>query len=274
MFTKMKRKLIAIDLDGTTLNSQSQISSKTKAVLNKAVKAGHVVSIVTGRPNRISEHFYDELGLKSPMINFNGAVGHLPHRAWDKEYQLTFNKDIAFELLAAKKKLGIKLLAAEGKNLSLADQPNDIIPDFFPAKLKPEEFLNKRNLTTDPSAMTMLVDRQKLPNVVAELERSFGDKINVGVWGGPTPILELAPKGVNKAYGLKFLSQTLAIDRKDIIAFGDEHNDAEMIDYAGWGVVMQNGTDQLKKLANDITPLDNDHDGLTSYLEDYLDLAE
>ena len=85
MFTKMKRKLIAIDLDGTTLNSQSQISSKTKAVLNKAVKAGHVVSIVTGRPNRISEHFYDELGLKSPMINFNGAVGHLPHRAWDKE---------------------------------------------------------------------------------------------------------------------------------------------------------------------------------------------
>ena len=122
--------------------------------------------------------------------------------------------------------------------------------------------------------MTMLVDRQKLPNVVAELERSFGDKINVGVWGGPTPILELAPKGVNKAYGLKFLSQTLAIDQKDIIAFGDEHNDAEMIDYAGWGVVMQNGTDQLKKLANDITPLDNNHDGLASYLEDYLDLAE
>lgn len=270
----MKRKLIAIDLDGTTLNSQSKISSKTKEVLNKAVAAGHVVSIVTGRPNRISENFYDELNLKSPMINFNGALGHLPHQVWDKEYQLTFDKDIAFELLAAKKQLGIKLLAAEGKNMSLVDQPNNIIPDFFPAQLKPDEFLNPTNLKTDPSAMTILVDRTKLPNVVAQLEKSFGDKINVGVWGGPNPILELAPKGVNKARGLEFLSKTLNINKDDIIAFGDEHNDAEMIDYAGWGVVMQNGTDQLKSLANDITPLDNDHDGLAHYLEDYLDLAE
>ena len=57
------------------------------------------------------------------------------------------------------------------------------------------------------------------------------------------------------------------------MAFGDEHNDAEMIDYAGWGVVMQNGTDKLKALANDITPLTNKEDGLAHYLEEYLKLA-
>ena len=46
-----------------------------------------------------------------------------------------------------------------------------------------------------------------------------------------------------------------------------------MIDYAGWGVVMQNGTKQLKALANDITPLTNEQDGLAHYLEEYLKLA-
>ena len=55
----MEQKLIAIDLDGTTLNENSQITPKTKEVLTKATAAGHIVSIVTGRPNRISENYYD-----------------------------------------------------------------------------------------------------------------------------------------------------------------------------------------------------------------------
>ncbi|MEY8661861.1 Cof-type HAD-IIB family hydrolase [Ligilactobacillus faecis] len=269
----MEQKLIAIDLDGTTLNNQSQITQKTKEVLTKAVQAGHIVSIVTGRPNRISENYYDFLGLRSPMINFNGAVGHIPHQQWDKEYALTFNKDITFEIMAKKQHLGIQVIAAEGKNMALADVPNTVIDDFFPVTLKANEVLNRINLKEDPSAMTMLVKRPQMKKVVSLLEDEFGDKINVGVWGGPNPILELSPKGVDKAHGVKFLADTYQIDRKNIVAFGDEHNDAEMIDYAGWGVVMQNGTKQLKALANDITPLTNEQDGLAHYLEEYLKLA-
>lgn len=270
----MDQKLIAIDLDGTTLNKDSLVSSKTKAVLLKAINAGHIVSIVTGRPNRMSENIYDELELQSPMINFNGAVGHLPHKKWDKEYELTFSKEIALELVAAKAKLGIKIIAAEGKNIALVDQPNNFIPNFFPTTLKPNEILNRQNLISNPSAMTMLVDKIKLPYVVTELKKEFGDKLNIGVWGGANPILELSPKGVDKSHGIRFLAQNFNIDRKNIIAFGDEHNDFEMINYAGWGVVMQNGTEQLKSVANDITKYDNNHDGLAHYLEDYLDLAE
>ena len=57
----MDQKLIALDLDGTTLNSESQLSSKTKEVLQKAQDAGHIVALVTGRPNRNSVNYYDEL---------------------------------------------------------------------------------------------------------------------------------------------------------------------------------------------------------------------
>lgn len=120
--------------------------------------------------------------------------------------------------------------------------------------------------------MTMLVDQNSKADIVKKLEKAFGSKINVGVWGGPNPILELSPKGISKAHGVEFLAKTYKIDRKDIIAFGDEHNDAEMIDYAGLGVVMKNGTDKLKRIADDVTEFDNDHDGVANYLQKALGL--
>ena len=58
----------------------------------------------------------------------------------------------------------------------------------------------------------------------------------------------------------------------NILAFGDEDNDMEMIDYAGHGVVMTNGIPTLKKIANDITEFTNDQDGLAIYLEKYFSL--
>ena len=123
----MKRKLIALDLDGTTLNGKTQITQKTKEVLNKAQQAGHVVSIVTGRPNRMAVGYYDELKLKGPMINFNGALGYIPHKQWEHEYQATFSKNIAFDILEAKQRLGIKVVSAEGKTMALSDVPNTLI---------------------------------------------------------------------------------------------------------------------------------------------------
>lgn len=135
----MDQKLIALDLDGTTLNSESQLSSKTKEVLQKAQDAGHIVALVTGRPNRNSVNYYDELGLKTPMINFNGSLGHIPHHHWDKEYELTFNRKIAFDILHEKENLGIKIIAAEGKDLALADVPNNVLDGYFPTALKSTE---------------------------------------------------------------------------------------------------------------------------------------
>ena len=56
----MHQKLIALDLDGTTLNSDAQITLKTQQTLTELQNAGHIVSIVTGRPNRLSEPFYQQ----------------------------------------------------------------------------------------------------------------------------------------------------------------------------------------------------------------------
>ncbi|KRL04214.1 Cof-type HAD-IIB family hydrolase [Liquorilactobacillus oeni] len=271
----MEQKLIALDLDGTTLNEHSQISTRTRQVLQKASKAGHIVSIVTGRPYRISKDIYDKLGIKTPMVNFNGALGHIPHQNWNREYQDTFPREIALDLLNNKEKLGIKMIAAEAKDMLLANSSDSSYnDDFFPSVLAKNEILNEINLKYDPASITMLVERRAREKIIATLQQIYGEAIEVGVWGGPNPVLELEPKGITKEKGLRYLAKNFNISRKNVIAFGDEHNDIEMIDYAGWGVVMKNGIDPLKKIANDVTSLDNTQDGLANYLEDYLQLAE
>ena len=82
----------------------------------------------------------------------------------------------------------------------------------------------------------------------------------------------MTPKGVHKATGLALIADDLGFKQKDIMAFGDEYNDVEMLEFAGRGVVMKNGSEQAKKVANDMTEYTNDEDGLARYLEKYLSL--
>lgn len=270
----MNRKLISLDLDGTTLNSASQISENTKRTLQKAAAAGHIVSIVTGRSDRMAVNYYDELGLTTPMINFNGALGHLPHQDWDEAYEITFQKEIVLDILKSKASLGIELIAAEGRGLKLTDSTDSAISPFFPAASRSQEVLNRLNLTQDPSAITMLVDPAKKAEITRRLQQEYDSAVTVSVWGGAAPVLELSPKNVTKKVGLKFLANHYHIDRQDILAFGDEQNDIEMLKYAGTGIAMQNASPWIKDVANEVTALDNDHDGIAQYLTEHLDLAE
>ena len=82
----MKQHLIAIDLDGTTLNNQSKLTPTTIKTLQTLSRQGHLVSIVTGRPYLISGHLYDQIGLKTRMFNINFAIIYIP----DKRYSIKY----------------------------------------------------------------------------------------------------------------------------------------------------------------------------------------
>lgn len=269
----LNKKLIAIDLDGTTLNQDSMITSKTKETLKKAINAGHHVSIATGRPFRMSHQFYQQLELTTPMVNFNGALVHIPNQHWDGERETLINREIAFEILSQKKQLNLDFIAAENRDTFFIDSF-----DFFDEKIfassRPGEknLLSPKNLTTNPTSLLVRTDKRFAEAVSAELTRQFGSYVDVRTWGGPTAILEIVSKGIQKAKGVQEIANYLSIDQQDVIAFGDEHNDLELLDYAGWGVVMANGTDQLKGIADDVTPLSNQEDGLAVYLEKLLKL--
>ncbi len=90
--------------------------------------------------------------------------------------------------------------------------------------------------------------------------------------GGPTPTLEIVAAGIQKAMGVEEIANYYKISRENIIAFGDEANDYEMIQYAGLGVVMKNGVDGLKEVSDDITSYTNHEHGLAKYLTEYFSL--
>ncbi|KRN95132.1 Cof-type HAD-IIB family hydrolase [Pediococcus stilesii] len=270
----MKQKLITLDLDGTTLNSSSQLSPKTIKTIKNATKAGHIVSIATGRPYRMARDIYDELSLKTPMANFNGALMHVPHQKWDGEYSRTINKAVVYDLLKHKDEYNIQLLAVESKYAFLADHAAPASFDFFPHEILEEQILTEKTLRRNPTSITLLVEPHSAQLVKNQLLHHYGEYISVGVWGGPQSVLEIVSKGIQKAKAVAYLANYYNIDRQDIIAFGDEHNDAEMLDYVGRGVAMKNATAQIKNIANDITEYDNAEDGVANYLNDYLKLAE
>jgi len=269
----MERKLIALDLDGTTLNATSQLNPATIQIMQQLQAAGHIVSIITGRSYQGSQQIYDDLHLTSPMINFNGSLGHLPHQSWASEYQFTLNKAVVLALVKYREQLGINQIIAENKNSTMTAGQDLVAGKFFP-EIANSPRLTPATLTRNPNSLVLIVQLDRRNAVVDWINNRFGDFVDVGVWGGPNAILEVTSKGVHKAKGLAYLADQFQIQRQNVIAFGDEHNDLEMLQYAGLGVAMANGTAPIKAIADDITAYDNDQNGVARYLADYFDLAE
>lgn len=270
----MNKKLIVIDLDGTTLNQHSEISLKTKSVLKKVKDAGHILSIATGRPYRTSKQFYSQLGMDTPIVNFNGALCHKPGQLnWERQYHRTLDRDIALDMLSLKKSLDIQMIAAELRDAVYTDA--DYVPNknFFPDGVKDSYMLSPSSLKENPTSVYVFTGKENQGFITESIIAHYGDSVEIRTWGGNIPCLEVVAAGVQKALGVERIAETYGIDQKNIIAFGDEDNDYEMIQYAGHGVVMQNGIDELKQIADDVTEKSNDQDGLAHYLEDYLSLA-
>lgn len=265
----MDQHLIALDLDGTTLNNQSKLTNETITTLRALVRDGHIVSIITGRPYRIAKHIYDEIGIKTPMVNFNGALTHIPHEHWDKEYDVELTRELALDLLAHRKELGIKTITVENKHHVWANQASNDLPEFLPNKLRDDQILTAANLSGNPIAMTIQYEPEHQEEIIKAVNEKYGDFVEPRVWGGPYNILELIHRGTHKESGMFYIAKQYQIDRQNIIAFGDEHNDLEMLDAAGRGVAMHNAIPELKSIANDVTPIDNEHNGLAKYLRDY-----
>lgn len=275
----MDRKLIGIDLDKTTLNDAGKVSDRTRRTLQAAQREGHIVSIVTGRPVRLSMDIYDTLGLQSPMINFNGSLGHKPYQHWDREYSFNIDREIAFDLLENAQMMGIDTVVAESKNDVWANGngPQRGTEDaiFFPQDEIGRKMLDRLNLQADVNAILIHAENALHQSQIQHFvtDRYGADRVNVKTWGGESPVLEVAPAGVSKDTGLDVLRKAYDIKRDDIYAFGDEMNDFEMIGYATHGVVMKNGNPELKAIADDMTDYTNEEDGLARYLEKLLKLS-
>lgn len=267
-----EKHLIALDLDGTLLKDDKTISHKTKKVIQKAKEAGHIVMIATGRPFRSSEMYYRELELNTPTVNFNGAFVHHPKdRNWGVYHsplEISVAKDI------------VETCNSFDFHNIIAEVIDDVYFHYHDEKLLEIFGFGNPNITTgdlrtflkaSPTSMLIHSEENQVKKIRKHLSEVHAEVIEHRSWGAPFPVIEIVKNGLNKAVGLKKVSEYYQIPPKRIIAFGDEDNDLEMLDYAGFGVAMGNAIDEVKTVANELT-LSNEEDGIGHYLNDLLNL--
>lgn len=268
----MEPHLIVLDLDGTLLNDHKMITQKTKEILIKAREQGHQVMIATGRPYRASDIYYHELGLTTPIVNFNGAFVHHPGSQLWKPIHRPLELSIVHDVVNSVSLLKYENLIAEVLDDVYVHNANEHVNSLFnmgnPRITSGNLHLN---LKENPTTLLIQADELNVPIIRQHLHDVHAELIEHRRWGAPFPVIEIVKRGLSKAVGIDEIAREMQIPRSRIIAFGDEDNDLEMIDYAGLGIAMGNAIEQLKNIANDIT-LTNNEDGIAKVLIERLKL--
>jgi len=271
-----RKHLIALDLDGTVLTNDKKITLPTKTVIHHLIEQGHIVVIATGRSNRMSILYYKELGLVTPLINSNGAFLHHPlDKSWGS-YHHPLQHRTALEIVEVSYELNSKNIIAAVTDSIYLDRFDENIVNFYRPKKDDESFIIGRvmeKLKDDPTLMMLYPDKQHLDTLTKTLNDMHAEVIDHRNWGEPFHIIEIMNKEMNKAVALKKVADYYQIPQERIIAFGDESNDLEMIDYAGVGVAMGNAIDELKSVAKHVTDTNEEH-GVANFLANYFNIKK
>jgi Cof subfamily protein (haloacid dehalogenase superfamily) len=268
----VNQHLIALDLDGTLLKKDKTISQYTKEMIYKAKKAGHIVVIATGRPFRTSAMYYEELELNTPIINFNGAFIHHPNDDKWGIYHSPLDLITAKRIIEACEQFHVKNILAEVIDDVYFHYHDEKLLDIFRLGNPNIKTGDLRNiLMQNPTSILIHSTEEKVPEIQAYLSEVHADLIEHRSWAAPWNVIEIVKFGINKSVGLHRLSDYFQIPAEDIIAFGDEDNDFEMIEYAGNGIAMGNATQALKDIATDVTKT-NEEDGIGLFLQKILKL--
>lgn len=258
-------KLLALDMDGTLLNSQKQLTEPQIEAIHRAVESGVKLVLCTGRMLTGVKPYFDQLGLDAEneyVIVNNGCSTHQTSDwkliDWaelspdDIRYLTTFIPESEMQLT----------LFDEEHYYVLDDEPNEYsradanLVFVEPTILSMEEATNQsRHLFQAMFVGTKEATEAFETKHAATLNQHFDAVRSQDV------LLEILPTGTNKASALKKLAEHLQILPEEIMAMGDANNDIEMLEFAGLSIAMGNANDHVKSLADDITDT-NDQDGV------------
>lgn len=255
------KKIFSFDLDGTLLNSKGEISKETLKALKKAKESGVILSMNSGRG------FHDMIGLlKSTDFLFdflicnNGAYFYETKR--NKHHHFSgIDKKIIIKAreIASPLKPVFALHTVNGvyRNEEFID---NIPPKWFTEKIADEwKRIHKTiysNKQLDEKMEEELVtqvafraDKQTIKEL-HELLKHLKKDIEIHISG--EVYLDINPLNTNKFVGLQRLCEYIDADVQNVYAFGDSGNDLAMLEGAGWGIAMSNGTEEAKKAANEV----------------------
>lgn len=290
----MMYKLVAIDLDGTMLNSYGEVTENTKRVIKETIKKGTEVVIASGRSIDSIRAIANEIESNNYMIAGNGAV----------VYDIK-NDDIIYEKYIPKSKVQQIMKICEENSIFYSVYTNKTILTtslrynvlyYYKENLKKEES-KKTNITiveNIPEYIKNMQDEKIMKIFICDKTQSIFNSIikkletikdieildvshmsrkviKQGTEEVPIEYYytEISMENVDKWYALEFLINKLNVNKNEVITIGDNMNDKKMIQEAGIGITMNGSTPKVTSVANFITE-DNDNEGVAKALEKFI----
>lgn len=270
-------KLICIDMDGTLLNDEKEVSEKNIKLIKEADKKGVKIAICTGRPFSSAILYSEKLGIKTPVITANGA--YIRNSEDDK---VIYKSILGVEnCKAILKELQEMDLCAHfhGTNFILVNdidkishkylEMNETLPVEKQIKIMEidnwdDTFIKYENeilkcVASDEDYQKISKAKDIMLKTLSDVEIVSSFRDNFEIMGG----------GVSKGRAAEVLASYYGIDKEEVICIGDNENDLSMIEYAGLGVAMGNAEEFVKKSAQYITDTNNE-DGVAKVIEKFI----
>lgn len=232
----MDWKLIALDLDGTLLDREGNVSDENAEWIGKAHASGITVALVSGRHRFRMTPIAQKLKLNAPMITTNGceiwsADGRLiernvlPWKAVEDIHRFAFQHGVSY-----------RAYCAEG--VFDSDRRQHLLQlDYSWLKV----LLKSDNPQSIRELQSRLEQRGRVELIPYDTQQELA-------------AVDVQPKGIGKANALRTLCGALGIDRSQVVAFGDDRNDIGMLKWAGLGVAMDNAAEEVKAAADAVAP--------------------
>ncbi len=265
-------QMIAIDMDGTLLTSQGNISTETMHAIEEAQSKGITVAICTGRfPENISLMFED-IGLNCPMISLNGSVieieGKRVHaKPMDVEAAINIYRRLE-SVQASYYMFGDHLITTRRQG-----RPHHAEVNYAERLLKERGVFFREGEEAARSASKKVLYKYYVyeDSNSCDLQSAYRAVEHVpGVHftRSSDNNFEIMPNGIDKEYGIHTLADMLNIPLSNVMAIGDHENDITMIQAAGFGVAMGNAVPKVLDVADAIT-LSNDEHGVAYAIRRY-----
>jgi hydroxymethylpyrimidine pyrophosphatase-like HAD family hydrolase len=276
----LQYRLVALDIDGTLLNSAGKVSPRMRAAVAAAQRAGLLVTLATGRRYVTTRHLVDELDLQIPIIIQTGALvtealsgrrlydNPLPAGAAAEALRILLARGlqpIVYENAVLDQHLvtGPESHDSRGAHAYFAGNPELV------RRLPHADLLSAAGVGETPLELAVIDALPPLQGVVPLLTMA-GCRTIISYSGNlDSYFMEVFKATCSKGNALRWLAARCAVSMDETVAIGDNFNDVEMLDAAGLGVAMGNAEEAVKAYANAYT-LSNDEDGAALIIEQIL----
>ena len=277
-------RLLAIDLDGTLLDSNFQVSSRNLATLRRAHSLGVEIVLATGRRHTFALPVARALGLDVTLISSNGAVtrtsdGTLFHR---DPLPLPAVKELVAHMTDFRRNLVVTFDGEEPGSLVLEtlDELNASIKKWLEKNAQYLRFVHpiEDGLSGDPIQAMFCGTVPRMIAAQSQLKKNSGLLTRITVLktqydARDLCMLDILNKGCTKGAALRRWAAFKGYHPTEVMAIGDNYNDIEMLEFAGHAYIMGNASEELRDRGWQTT-LSNNENGVAIAVEAALDGLE